>query len=48
MTYQELAQQSLDVQNVCNLSGVVHSFSEAMDVLWTEARQRGCAPAVPD
>jgi hypothetical protein len=39
MTYQELAQQALDVQDACNLSGVVHSFSRAMDVLWAEARR---------
>jgi hypothetical protein len=41
MTYQELAQQSLDVQDASNLSGVVHSFSKAMDVLWAEARLHG-------
>jgi hypothetical protein len=41
MTYQELAQQSLDVQDACNLSGVVHSFAKAMDVLWAEARVHG-------
>ena len=38
LTYQQLAQQTLDVQDACNLSGVVHSFSRAMDVLWAEAR----------
>jgi hypothetical protein len=38
MTIQELAQQALDVQDACNLSGVVHSFSRSMDVLWAEAR----------
>jgi hypothetical protein len=40
VTYQELAQQALDVQDACNLSGVVHSFAKAMDVLWAEARER--------
>jgi len=29
-TLKQLAQESLDVQNACNLSGVVHSFSRAM------------------
>lgn len=27
---QELAQEALDVQDACNLSGVVHSFSRAI------------------
>lgn len=39
-TYQELAQQALDVQDACNLSGVVHSFSQGMETLWAEARSR--------
>jgi hypothetical protein len=38
MTIQQLAQQAIDVQDACNLSGVVHSFSRAMEVLWAEAR----------
>lgn len=29
-TMKELAQMALDVQDACNLSGVVHSFSEVM------------------
>ena len=29
-TIAELAQESLDVQNACNLSAVVHTFSRAM------------------
>jgi hypothetical protein len=37
MTYQETAQQALDVQDACNLSGVVHAFSRAMTVIWSEA-----------
>lgn len=41
MTYQELAQQSLDCQDACNLSGVVISFAKGMDVLWAEAREHG-------
>lgn len=41
MTYVELAQQSLDVQDACNLSGVVHAFSRAMTLLWKEADTRG-------
>jgi|SRR5271170_8115607 len=41
MTYQQLAQQSLDVQDASNLSGVAHSFSKAMDALWAEARLHG-------
>lgn len=29
-TMSELAREALDVQNACNLSGVVHSFSRAI------------------
>jgi len=40
MTYQELAQQALDVQDACNLSGVAKALGRAMDVLWAEAHAR--------
>lgn len=39
-TIQTLAQDSLDVQNASNLSGVVHSFSRAMTDL------RECLPGI--
>jgi hypothetical protein len=32
-TLQELAKEALDVQDTCNLSGVVHSFSRVMTEL---------------
>jgi hypothetical protein len=32
-TLKQLAQEALDVQNACNLSGVVHGFSRAMSDL---------------
>ena len=35
----ELYQQALDVQNACNLSGVVQSFSKAFDEIWKAARE---------
>lgn len=34
-TYKQLAKESIDVQNACNLSGVVHSFSRVMTDLRT-------------
>lgn len=34
-------QTALDVQNACNLSGIVHSLSRMMDEIWTEARENG-------
>jgi hypothetical protein len=34
-------QDALTVQNACNLSGVVHSFSESLSKLWDEARETG-------
>jgi len=42
MTLQQAAQQALDCQNACNLSGVLRSFDRiVMDVLWEEARRIG-------
>lgn len=36
-------QRALDVQDACNLSGVVRSFSQVMDKVWGEARATGNA-----
>lgn len=33
MTMKQLAREALDVQNACNLSGVVHGFSRAISHL---------------
>jgi hypothetical protein len=41
MTLQEAAQAAIDVQSACNLSGVIHSFAEVMNVLWDEANKLG-------
>lgn len=41
MTLKEAAQMAIDVQSACNLSGVIHSFSEVMNVLWEEAHKLG-------
>jgi hypothetical protein len=42
MTMQQAAQTALDVQNACNLSGVLASFKEIVhEVLWPEARRLG-------
>lgn len=40
-TEQELIQEALDVQNACNLSGVVHSFSRGITRLWAIQRENG-------
>lgn len=37
----QLAQESLDVQDACNLSGVVHGFSRAMTALREENPSKG-------
>ena len=34
-------QTALDVQDACNLSGVVHSFSQVITEVWKEAREKG-------
>jgi hypothetical protein len=38
-TIEQLAQEALNVQNACNLSGVVHSFSSVISDLWLIANQ---------
>jgi hypothetical protein len=40
-TITQLAQLALDVQDACNLSGVVHSFSQVMTDLREIARAEG-------
>ncbi len=37
-------QEAIDVQNACNLSGVVHSFSRAMTKIW-ESNKTGTEEA---
>lgn len=37
-TLKELAQEALDVQNACNLSGVVHGFARAMGDLMAHTK----------
>ena len=34
-------QRAIDVQDACNLSGVVHAFSKVMTKIWEEARATG-------
>jgi len=38
-TESELITEALNVQDACNLSGVVHSFSRAMTDLWALAKE---------
>jgi hypothetical protein len=41
LTMKEAAQMALDVQDACNLSGVVHGFSRVMTFLSDEANRTG-------
>lgn len=41
MNEQQICKQALEIQNACNLSGVVHAFSRAMTALWEVARSEG-------
>ena len=34
-------QKAINVQDACNLSGVVHSWSQILSKLWEEARRLG-------
>ena len=36
----QLAQKALDVQNACNLSGVLHTFDNVIRMLWVHARSQ--------
>lgn len=38
-TLKQAAQLALDVQDACNLSGVVRSFATVTETLWEEARR---------
>lgn len=38
-TEQELIKEAIQVQDACNLSGVVHSFSRSMARLWEIAHE---------
>lgn len=39
MEYKQAAQQALDVQNACNLSGVTHAYAEAMRAICDESNR---------
>jgi hypothetical protein len=41
MTYREAARTAIAVQDAVNLSGVAHSFAEAVSAIWDEARRQG-------
>ena len=41
MTIKEAAKTALDVQDACNLSGVVFSFAKVMQVICDEAHRLG-------
>jgi hypothetical protein len=41
LSYRTAAQTALDVQDACNLSGVVYSFSQAVTAIWDEAHMTG-------
>jgi len=40
-TMKQAAQLALDVQDACNLSGVVKTFATVLDTIWEDAHQRG-------
>jgi hypothetical protein len=41
MTYREAARTAIAVQDAVNLSGVVHSFADAVSAIWDEAHRQG-------
>jgi hypothetical protein len=44
MNLQQAAQQALDCQDACNLSGVLHSLDRIVtEVLWPESDRIGCS-----
>lgn len=38
LSLKELAQKAIDVQDACNLSGVLHTFTKVITMLWKHAR----------
>lgn len=40
-TEAELIKEAIEVQDACNLSGVVHSFSRSISRLWQLANEKG-------
>ena len=38
---QDLWQEAVDIQNACNLSGLIHSLPAVADAVWAEAREQG-------
>lgn len=51
MTYQQAAQNALDIQNACNAGGVVYTFAEVIQAVWTESHRRtkeGITPSGTD
>lgn len=41
MTIQQAAQQALDIQDACNLSGVVFAFGRAMQAVCDDSQAKG-------
>lgn len=41
MTIQEAAKAAVDVQDACNLSGVVRTFAQVTETVWEAARAEG-------
>lgn len=41
MTYKQAAQQALDIQDACNLSGVAHAFDKAVSAVFEESQRIG-------
>jgi hypothetical protein len=39
ITMKRAAELAISVQDACNLSGVVHSFSQVMSAVWKEAER---------
>ena len=40
----KVAQDAMDCQNACNLSGVSHSYMKALDVVWNEQKEGRLPP----
>ena len=40
-TIAQCAKLAMEVQDACNLSGVVRSFAQITETLWAEARKQG-------
>ena len=44
-TLKDLAKEAIEIQDACNLSGLIHGWHRSMEVLWSILRDSGAGTA---